>query len=142
VSVDELKPQIKTKFEPTSPHQPPITPTSHMHTPDPTNDVHSTYFKGSNPSSEIYDPTPTIEKLQQENFQLLQQLEYRKTLDMHLHHDNAILQAKVNSLKRLVDEMTKTNHNLKTQLKQHMRHKTKSSRQEGESSKDDPSQQA
>jgi hypothetical protein len=142
VSADELKPQRKTKSEPTSPHQPPITPTSQMPTPDPKNDRHSTYFKGSKPSSEISDPAPAIEKLQQENFQLLQQLEDRKTLDTHLHHDNAILQAKVNSLQRLVDEMTKTNRNLRAQLKQHKRHKTKSSRQEGEASKVDPSQQA
>jgi hypothetical protein len=81
VSADELKPQRKTKSEPTSPHQPPITPTSQMPTPDPKNDRHSTYFKGSKPSSEISDPAPAIEKLQQENFQLLQQLEDRKTLD-------------------------------------------------------------
>jgi predicted RNase H-like nuclease (RuvC/YqgF family) len=61
---------------------------------------------------------------------------------MHLHHDNAILQEKVNSLQRLVDEMTKTNRNLRAQLKQHKRHKTKSSQQEGEASKANPSQQA
>jgi hypothetical protein len=142
VSIDELKPQRKTKYEPTSPHQPPITPTSQMPTPDPKNDRHSTSFKGSKPSSEISDPAPAIEKLQQENFQLLQQLEDRKTMDMHLHHDNAVLQAKVNSLQRLVDEMTKSNCNLRAQLKQHKRHKTKSSWQEGEASKVDPPQQA
>ena len=55
-------------------------------------------------------------------FQLLQQLEERKTLDMHIHHDNAILQAKVNSLQWLVDEMTKTDRNLRAQLKQHRRY--------------------
>jgi predicted RNase H-like nuclease (RuvC/YqgF family) len=63
-------------------------------------------------------------------------------MDTHLHHDNAVLQAKVNSLQRLVDEMTKANHNLRAQLKQHKRHKTKSSWQEGEASKADPPQQA
>ena len=64
VSADKLKPQRKTKSEPTSPHQPPITPTSQMPTPDPKNDRHSTYFKGSKPSSEIFDPAPAMEKLQ------------------------------------------------------------------------------
>jgi hypothetical protein len=62
-------------------------------------------------------------------------------LDKNLHHENAILQEKVNSLQRLVDEMTKTNDNLMTQLKQHKRHKTKSLGQEGESFKANPSQQ-
>jgi hypothetical protein len=119
VSAYELEPHRKTKSEPTSHHQPPITPTSQMPTPDPKNDKHSTYFKGSKPSSEIIDPAPAIEKLQKENFQLLQQLEDRKTMDTHLHHDNAVLQEKVNSLQRLVDEMTKSNHNLREQLKKH-----------------------
>jgi predicted RNase H-like nuclease (RuvC/YqgF family) len=113
-----------------------------MPTPDPKTDRHSAYLKGSKPSSEISDPAPAIEKLQQENFQVLQQLEERKTLDTHLHHDNAILQEKVNSLQRLVDDMTKTNRNLRAQLKQHKRHKKKYSQQEGEASKADPSQQA
>jgi hypothetical protein len=141
VSAEELKPHIKTKYEPTSPHKPHVSPMSQMPTPDPKIDRLSTSFKGSNPSSEIFDLAPTIEKLQQENDQLLQQLEERKTLDKHLHHDNVVLQAKVNSLQRLVDEMTKSNRNLKAQLKQHKRHKTKSSGQEGEASKANPSQQ-
>jgi hypothetical protein len=72
---------------------------------------------------------------------LLQQLEERKTLDKHLHHDNAVLQAKLNSIQRLVDEMTKTNRNLRAHLKQNKRHKTKSSGKEGEASKANPSQQ-
>jgi hypothetical protein len=63
-------------------------------------------------------------------------------MDTHLHHDNAVLQEKVNSLQRLVDKMTKANCNLRAQLKQHKRHKTKSSQQEGEASKVDPPQQA
>jgi hypothetical protein len=128
VSANELKPQRKTKSKPTSPHQPPITPTSQMPTPDPKNDRLSTSFKGSNPLSEISYLAPAIEKLQQENFHLLQQLEDRKTMDTHLHHDNAVLQAKVNSLQRFVDEMTKANCNLGEKLKKHSRHKTKSSR--------------
>jgi hypothetical protein len=142
VSIDELEPHRRTKYEPTSPYKPPITPTSQMPTLDPKTDRHSTSFKGSKPSFEIFYPAPAIEKLQQENFQLLQQLEERKTLDMHLHHDNAILQAKVNSLQQLVDDMTKTNHNPRAQLKQHKKHKTKSSQQEGEASKANPSQQS
>jgi hypothetical protein len=65
-----------------------------------------------------------------------------KTIDTHLHHDNAFLQEKVNSLQWLVDEMTKSNRSLRAQLKQHKRHKAKSSQQEGEASKADPPQQA
>jgi hypothetical protein len=62
-------------------------------------DIPSTSIKGSKPSSfEPYDHTPVIEKLQQENAQLIQQLEERKTMDRHLHHDNAVLQEKLNSL--------------------------------------------
>jgi predicted nuclease with TOPRIM domain len=111
-----------------------------MPTPDPKSDKHSTCFKGYKPSSEITDPSPAIENLQKENFQLLQQLEDRKTMDTHLHHDNAVLQAKVNSIQRLVEEMTKSNSKLRAQLKQQKRHKTKSSWQEGEASKADPQQ--
>jgi hypothetical protein len=113
-----------------------------MPTLDPKNDRLSTSLKGSKPSSEINDSTPAIEKLQKENYQLLQQLEERKKIDTHLHHDNVVLQAKVNSLQWLVDEMTKSNHSLRAQLKQHKRHKEKSSQQEGEASKADPPQQA
>jgi hypothetical protein len=112
-----------------------------MPTPDPKTDRVSTSFKGSNPSSEMSDHTPAIEELQQENVQLLQQLEERKTLDKNPHHDNATIQVKVNSLQRLNDQMTNTNRNLRAQLKHHKRHKTKSSGQEGEASKDNPSQQ-
>jgi hypothetical protein len=68
VSIDELKPQRKTKSEPTSPHQHPITPTSLMPAPNLKTDRLSTSFKGSKPSSEISDPAPTIEKLQQREF--------------------------------------------------------------------------
>jgi hypothetical protein len=69
-------------------------------------------------------------------------LEERKKIDTHLHHDNAVLQEKVNSFQRLVDEMNKSNHSLKARLKQHKRQKAKSSQQEGEASKADPPQQA
>jgi hypothetical protein len=108
VFVDGLEPLRKTKSEPTSPYQSPITPTSPMPTLDPKTNRLSASLKGSKPSSEIIDSAPTIEKLQKENHHLLQQLEERKTIDTHLHHDNAVLQAKVNSLQRLVDEMTKS----------------------------------
>jgi hypothetical protein len=67
VSTKELKPHRKTKYEPTSPHKPHVTPTSHMPTPDPKTDRISTYFKESKPSFEISDLAPTIEKIQQEN---------------------------------------------------------------------------
>jgi ribosome-associated translation inhibitor RaiA len=142
VSVDGLEPLIKTKSKPTSPYLSPITPTSPMPTLDPKTDRLSTSLKGSKLPSEITNYSPTIEKLQRENHQLLQQLEERKTVDTHLHHDNAVLQAKVNSLQRLVDEMTKSNRSLRTQLKKHKRHKAKSSQQEGEASKANPPHQA
>jgi hypothetical protein len=113
-----------------------------MPTPYPKTDRLSTSLKGSKPSLETIDSTPTIEKLQKENHQLLQQLEERKKIDTHIHHDNVVLQTKVNSLQWLVDEMTKSNCSLRAQLKQHKMHKAKSSQQEGEASKDDPPQQA
>jgi hypothetical protein len=142
VSADGLEPLRKTKSEPTSPFRSPITPTSPMPTLDPKFDKLTTSLKGPKPSSEITDSSPTIEELQRENHQLLQQLEERKTIDAHLHHDNAVLQEKVNSLQRLVDGMTQSNRSLRAQLKQHKRHKAKPTQQEGEASKADPPQQA
>jgi hypothetical protein len=59
-------------------------------------------------------------------------------MDRHLHHDNVVLQAKVNSLQQLVDQMTTTNRSLQTQLKHRKRPKTKYPRQEGEDSKANP----
>jgi hypothetical protein len=108
-----------------------------MPIPDPKTDRIYTSFKGSKPSFDISNHTPTIENLQHENVQLLQQLEERKTMDRHLHHDNAILQVKVKSPQRLVDQMTNDNRSLRAQLKKCKRAKTKSSRQE--SSKANPS---
>jgi hypothetical protein len=142
VSADGLEPQRKTKSEPTSPYQSPITPTSPIPTLDPKNDRVSTSPKVSKPSSKIIDSALAIEKLQKENSQLLQQLEEMNTIDTHLHHDNAFLQAKVNSLQWLVDDMNKSNRSLRAQLKQHKRHKAKSPHQEGEASKADPPQQS
>jgi hypothetical protein len=113
VFADGLEPLRKTKSKPTSPYQSPITPTSPMPTLDPKTDIFSTSLKGYKTSSEITDSALAIEKLQKENHQLLQQLEERKTIDTHLHHDNAVLQVKVNSLHWLVDEMTKSNHSLR-----------------------------
>jgi hypothetical protein len=60
-------------------------------------DIPSTSIKGSKSSS--FEPSnhiPVIEKSQQENAQLLQQLEERKNMDRHLHYDNVVLQTKVN----------------------------------------------
>ena len=79
--------------------------------------------------------------LQQENVQLVQQLEERKTMDTHLHHDNEILQAKVNSLQILVDQMTNENCSLRAQLKHRKRAKTKSSGQETSKANPSPAQQ-
>jgi hypothetical protein len=69
-------------------------------------------------------------------------LEERKIIDAHLHHDNAVLQAKVNSLQWLVDGMTQSTHILRAQLKQHKRHKDNLTQQENEASKANPPQQA
>jgi hypothetical protein len=113
-----------------------------MPTLDPKIDKLTTSLKGPKPSSEINDFSPTIEDIQRENHYLLQQLEERKTIDAHLHHDNAILQEKVNSLQWLVDGMTQYNLSLRSQLKQHKRHKAKPTQQEGEASKANPPQQA
>jgi hypothetical protein len=96
-----------------------------MPTLDPKIDKLSTSLKGPKPSSDITDSTPTIEDLKKENHQLLQQLEERKTIDAHLHHDNAVLQEKVNSLQWLVDGMTQSNCSLRAQLKKHKRQKAK-----------------
>jgi hypothetical protein len=62
-----------------------------MPTLDPKIDKLSTSLKGPKPSSEITDSAPTIEELQNENHQILQQLEERKTIDAHLHHDYSVL---------------------------------------------------
>jgi hypothetical protein len=59
-------------------------------------------------------------------------------MDRHLHHDNVVLQEKVNSLQRLVDQMTTSNRSLRTQLKHRKRPKTKSPGQEGKASKANP----
>jgi hypothetical protein len=142
VSEDGLEPLRKKKSKPISPYQSPIIPTSPMPTLDHKTDRMFTSLKGSKPSLEIIDSAPTIEELQNEIHHLLQHLEERKTIDTHLHHDNAVLQTNVNSLQQLVDDMTKSKPNLKEQLKQHKKKKDKSSQQEGEASKSDPPQQA
>ena len=84
---------------PSLPHKNNVTPSSKIPTP---------YFKVDIPYSSIKEPksssldpsdqTLTIEKLQQENAQLLQQFAEQETVDRHLHHDNIVLQEKVNSL--------------------------------------------
>jgi hypothetical protein len=107
------------KLEPTSPFRSPITPTSPMPTLDPKFDKLTTSLKGPKPSLEITDSAPTIEELQRENHQFLQKLEERKTIDAQLHHDNAVLQEKVNSLQWLVNGMTQSNRSLREQLKKH-----------------------
>ena len=99
VSAKEFEHDKEVKSEPILSHKNSITPTSHMPTSSSRVDIPSTSIKGSNPSSfETSYHTPIIEKLQQENSQLLQQLEEGKTIDRHLHHDNVVLQEKVNSL--------------------------------------------
>jgi hypothetical protein len=51
-------------------------------------------------------------------------------MDRHLHHDNAVLQEKVNSIQQLVDQMTNDNRILHAQLKHRKTAKIKSSGQE------------
>jgi hypothetical protein len=96
----------------------------------------STYTKKPKPFSlEQFDQSPVVEQFEKANAQLLQRLVEHETVDLYLHHDNVVLQAKVNSLKCLVDQMNTTNHNLRMQLKHKKRPKTKSSRHEREASK-------
>jgi hypothetical protein len=66
---------------------------------------------------------------------LTQRLGEYETLDRHLHHDNVVLQAKVNSLQHLVDDMTTTNHNLRMKLKHRRMPKQKSPGHEEEAPK-------
>jgi hypothetical protein len=62
---------------------------------------------------DIIDFSPTIEEIQMENQAYIEE---RKTIDEHLHHDNAVLQEKVNSLQWLVDGMTQSNRSLRAQF--------------------------
>jgi len=73
--------------------------------------------------------------LQQENGQLAQHIGEYETLDRHLHHDNVVIQAKVNSLQCLVDDMTTTNHSLRMKLKHRKGSKKKSPGHEEEDPK-------
>jgi hypothetical protein len=98
VSAEEFEPDREIKCAPIPSHKNSVTPTSQMPTLASKANRPSTSIKGSKPSSETFDHTPIFEKLQQENAQFLQQLEERKTIDRHLHHDNVVLQANVNSL--------------------------------------------
>jgi hypothetical protein len=94
-STEESKPDKEVKFEPITPsltHKQIFTPSSHMPTPSYKFDIPSISIKEPKPSSlEPSDHTPIIEKLQQENAQLLQQLAEQKTMDRNLHHDNDVL---------------------------------------------------
>jgi hypothetical protein len=90
-----------------------VTPTSQMPTSTSKFDMPYTSIKGSKHSYfEPSDHTSIIENLQQENAQLLQQLEEQKTMEINLHHDNLVLQKKMNYLQRFVDQVTSTNRNL------------------------------
>jgi len=69
----EFEPDKEFKFEPILSHRNSVTPTSQMPTSASKVDIPSTSIKGSKTSSfEPSDNTPIIEKLQQENAQLLQ----------------------------------------------------------------------
>jgi hypothetical protein len=79
VFAEEFEPDKEVKSEPILSHKNSVTPTSQMPTSTSKVDIPSTSIKGSKPSSsEPFDHTPVIDKLQQENDQLLQQLEERK----------------------------------------------------------------
>jgi hypothetical protein len=128
-SAEESKPDKEIKSElitPSLPQKDIVTPSSQIPTPSSKYDIPSTSTKEPKPSS--------IEQLQKENAQLLQRLAERETVDRHLHHDNVVLQAKVNYLQWL-DQMTTTNHSLRMQLKHRKRPKLKSPGHEGEASK-------
>jgi hypothetical protein len=116
-SAKEFEPAKEIKFEPVTPslpHKATVTPSPQIPTPSTKCDMPSTYTKKPKPSSlEQSDQFPTVEQLQKENAQLIQHLAKRETMDRHLHHDNVVLQAKVNSLQCLVDQMTTTNHSLR-----------------------------
>ena len=76
------------------------------------------------------------------NFQKLQTLHFKlrehETLSCHLCHDNIVLQAKMNSLQHLVDDMNATNISLWMQLKHHKRPRIKPPPKEEEASKANP----
>jgi metal-responsive CopG/Arc/MetJ family transcriptional regulator len=76
----------------------------------------------------------SLQKLQTLQFKLRE----HETLSRHLCHDNVVLQAKMNSLQRLVDDMTATNNSLWMKLKHHKRPKSKSPGKGGEDSKANP----
>jgi hypothetical protein len=74
--VEEIEPDKEVKYEPILSHKNSLTPSSQMTTSSSKVDIPSTFIKGSKPS--YFEPsnhTRVIEKLQQENSQLLQQLE-------------------------------------------------------------------
>jgi hypothetical protein len=75
VYAEELELDREVKSEPIPSHKPYVTPTSEMPTSYPKADKLFTSINGSNPSYEISNHTPIIDKLQQENVQSLQQLE-------------------------------------------------------------------
>jgi hypothetical protein len=106
--VEGSKPDKEIKYElitPSLPKKETVTPSSNIPTPSSKYDI---------PSTSTKDPKPSyVEQLKKENAQLLQHLAERETVDRHLHHDNDVLQAKVNSLQRLVNHMTTTNHSLR-----------------------------
>jgi hypothetical protein len=126
-SAGESKPAKETKSEPVMPSLPQkaiVTPSSQIPKPSTKCDMPSTSTDKPKPSLiEQSNQSPTVEQLQQENAQLIQRLAEHETLDRHLHHDNVVLQAKVNSLQRLVDQMTTTNHSLRMKLKHRKRPK-------------------
>ena len=69
---------------------------------------------------------------------LQSKLREHETLICHLRHDNVVLQAKMNSLQNLVDDMTATNNSLWMQLKHHDNPKSKFPGKEGEASRANP----
>jgi hypothetical protein len=116
-STNEFEPAKEIKSEPVTPSLPQkeiVTPSPQIPTPSNRFDMPSTYTKNPKPSSlEQFDQFQIVEKLQKENAQLLQCLVERETVDHHLHHDNVVLQEKVNYFHLLVDQMTTTNPNLR-----------------------------
>ena len=58
-----------------------------------------------------------VEYFQQRNLELTKQLQEYVLLDRFVKQENAVLKTKVASLQTLVDDITRSNHSLRKQLR-------------------------
>jgi hypothetical protein len=88
LQIDNKGNLIKSELiTPSLPHKNNVTASSQMPTPSSKVDIPSSFIKEPKSSSlEPFDQTLAIDTLQQENVQLLQQLEEKKTMDRHLQN--------------------------------------------------------